>query len=145
MRTLWLIVVFTLAVSSTAGQDKAGTSDKDKLQGAWKVVSGVKGGKDMPAEMLKSVEMSFVGDKMVVKNNNMQAEFPFKIDATKKPKEMDITLPDGKTGTGIYELDGDTLKVAHGEVGDPRPKDFTSKEGSNVTVTVMKREKSEKK
>ena len=48
----------------------------------------------------------------------------------------------GRLLKAIYQLDGDTLKVAHGEAGAPRPKDFTAKEGSGVTVVVLKRQKS---
>jgi hypothetical protein len=48
---------------------------------------------------------------------------------------------DGEPGKGIYQLDGDKLKVAHGGPSDPRPKDFTSKEGSKVMVMVFQRDK----
>ena len=41
----------------------------------------------------------------------------------------------------IYQFDGDTLKIAHGEADDPRPTAFTSKEGSSVSVMVLKRKK----
>ena len=55
---------------------------------------------------------------------------------------VDVEFGDGKVGKGIYELKGDTLKVAHGSKPDsPRPKDFTSKEGSGVLVAEFKRAK----
>ena len=61
------------------------------------------------------------------------------VDATKTPKEIDLNM-EGQVGKGIYELEGDTLKIAHGEVGDARPKEFP-KAGSGLTVLVLKRAK----
>jgi uncharacterized protein (TIGR03067 family) len=148
MRAMWMVAVFALVVSSSLGQDKAGTTDKDKIQGTWVPVAGTKGGKDMPAEMVKGVKISFTTDKMILKGDGKSfksMEYAYKIDPTKMPKEMDVTFEDGKLGQGIYELDGDNLKIAHGELGEARPKDFTSKDGSNVTVMSFKREKAEKK
>jgi uncharacterized protein (TIGR03067 family) len=65
----------------------------------------------------------------------------FKLDPTKKPKAIDVVLQDKKTGQGIYSLEGDTLKICHGESDDPRPSEFESKEGSRNTVVVFKRVK----
>jgi uncharacterized protein (TIGR03067 family) len=138
-----LVVAFSLVVSVGAGQDKAGTSDKDKIQGTWKIVSGEKGGKPLPPEVLKEVKVVFAADKVTFSHEGKSSEHAFKLAPAKKPKEIDVEFGD-KTGTGIYELDGNTLKIAHGELGDPRPKEFASKEGSNVTFMVMKREKSAK-
>ena len=143
LRALCLVTVFGLLVSSSAGQDKGGAGDKDKLQGTWVFASAQKGGKDMPQEMLNSVKFVFAGDKLTMMGKDMKMDWTFTIDPAKKPKEMDVKFPDGKTGMGIYDLEGDTLKIAHGEIGDPRPKEFVSKEG--ITVMVLKREKAEKK
>jgi uncharacterized protein (TIGR03067 family) len=143
---LWamsVVTVLAVLVSTSAGQDKGG--DKDKIKGNWTMASAKKNGKDVPQEEFKGIKFTFDGDKMIMMMKDMKMEMPYKIDPTKKPKEVDVTLPDGKTGTGIYELDGDTLKIAHGESGDPRPKDFVSKEGSNISVMVLKREKADKK
>ena len=145
MRLCWLVVVSALGLMVSAGvaQDKAGATDKDKIQGTWMIVSGEKGGKPLPLDKLKDIKIVFAGDKITFNNQGKTSEHAFKLYPAKKPKEMDVDF-DGKTGTGIYELDGNTLKVAHGELGDPRPKEFASKEGSNVTFMVMKREKSPK-
>jgi uncharacterized protein (TIGR03067 family) len=145
MRLRWLVLVVavSLVVSAGAAQDKAGATDKDKIQGTWKIVSGEKGGKPLPADKLKDIKVVFAGDKLTFSSGGKSSEHAFKLDPAKKPKEIDVEFG-GKTGTGIYELDGNTLKIAHGELGDPRPKEFASKEGSDVTFMVMKREKSAK-
>jgi hypothetical protein len=45
---------------------------------------------------------------------------------------------------GIYEMDGDTLKIALGDKLGMRPKDFKSQETQN-NLLVLKRDKAEKK
>jgi hypothetical protein len=42
---------------------------------------------------------------------------------------------------GIYEIDGDTLRICVAKKGKERPKTFESKEGSGHVLTVMKRVK----
>jgi uncharacterized protein (TIGR03067 family) len=144
LRALALVVVFSLMVSSGTGQDKAGAGDKDKIQDTWGVASGKAKGKDLPADFISDVKFVFAGDKLTMIKMGKKMEWTFKLDPTKKPKEIDVKFEDG-TGKGIYELDGDTLKIAHGEMGDPRPTDFVSKEGSQVSVIVLMREKARKK
>jgi uncharacterized protein (TIGR03067 family) len=68
-----------------------------------------------------------------------------KLDVTKTPKEIDIMDDSGtrnaRTQLGIYELDGDAYKYCLAPAGKPRPKEFTSKEGSKHSLGVSKREK----
>src|ERR1700687_2364052 len=136
MKLRWfsLVVALSWVVSTGAAQDKTG--DKEKLQGTWAGGSAVYDGKPVPAEDAKNVRLVFAGDKIKLstKGKDFELAGTFTIDPTKKPKTVDVDFGEKKKGTGIYELDGDTLKIAHGEFGDPRPKDFVSKEGSRVSV-----------
>jgi uncharacterized protein (TIGR03067 family) len=143
LRWLSLVVVCSLMGSVGTAQDKAGSSDKDKIQGTWSAVAGQHNGKAVPSDQVKGVQVVFTGDKLILKSSGKEMELTFKLDPSKKPKEIDVDFG-GKTGTGIYELDGDNLKIAHGELGDPRPKEFVSKEGSGVSLMVFKRQKSTK-
>src|SRR5262245_33517634 len=92
----------------TAGFARA--DDKDKLQGYWKAEKQVRGGKDSPAEEVEKLVLKFEGNKAFPEEKpNDVAEFT--LDATKKPKAIDIKTPKGDTILGIYELDGDNLKL----------------------------------
>jgi uncharacterized protein (TIGR03067 family) len=69
-----------------------------------------------------------------------------KIDAAKKPKTIDteVTAGDlkGNTIQGIYEIDGDTLRVCVVLPGKcERPTEFSGKAGSGCNLTIYKREK----
>jgi uncharacterized protein (TIGR03067 family) len=137
---LLVALACSFLVSTGRAADPAAAGDKDRIQGTWSVVSGEHGGKPIPAEVARNVKLVFAGNKLTTMNKDRKTEATFKLDPDKKPKEIDVDM-DGNVGKGIYQLDGDNLKIAHGEVGDPRPKDFPEKEGSGLTVLVLKREK----
>jgi uncharacterized protein (TIGR03067 family) len=139
-RKVSVALVIGLLVAAAGAEDKSAKGDKDKLQGTWAMVSGERDGKPIPEENAKNTKVEFAGDKMVIHNKDRKTEGTFKLNTDKKPKAIDVDLG-GQQGKGIYQLEGDTLKVAHGEAGGPRPKDFSTKEGSGVTVVVFKRQK----
>jgi uncharacterized protein (TIGR03067 family) len=113
--------------------------DQENIQGTWALASGERNGKALPAEVVQQVKLIFAGDKLTTKHKDRKTEATFKLDSNKTPKEIDLDM-DGNVGKGIYELDGDSLKIVHGEVGDARPKDFPGA-GAGLTVLVLKREK----
>jgi hypothetical protein len=59
--------------------------------------------------------------------------------------QLDVTLAaslnKGKVMLGIYEIDGDTLKVCFDLQGKKRPREFKSASGSPTFVNVNKRVK----
>jgi uncharacterized protein (TIGR03067 family) len=114
-------------------------ADQDKIQGKWKVESVVKNGK--PQDEAKEMVLTFEGNKIKMTRDGQEREMGFKLDESKSPKWMTVDIM-GKAGDGIYSLEGDTLKVCHGE-GDnaPRPTEFVTKEGSNTVVLTLKRVK----
>jgi len=68
-----------------------------------------------------------------------------KLDPSTTPKCVDIVITGGDQKDavleGIYELQGDTLKICAKVIGKERPGQFTSPEGSNIVLVVLKREK----
>jgi uncharacterized protein (TIGR03067 family) len=89
MRRVLLLAAMLTTVPMGFAQEK---SDKDKLQGEWKMVSWSLGGKDvMPREFLDQAKVIFKGDTMVFDfGKNGKEEWSFKLDATKTPKAIDI-------------------------------------------------------
>jgi uncharacterized protein (TIGR03067 family) len=117
--------------------------DQKKLEGTWK------------AEFEgKKVEMKFAKEKFTVTFTDGNKDLVFtgtvKIDAAKKPKEMDMTIEEGKdfagkTALAIYDLDGDSFKWCANEPGkDARPTAFPDKQGESAEghlYLVLKRAK----
>jgi uncharacterized protein (TIGR03067 family) len=139
MRPFLLVAACSLLPAAAEAEEKKPMGDQEKIQGTWALVSGERGGKPLPDEVVTHVKLIFSGKKLTTKNKDRQTEAAFKLDPNKEPKEIDVDM-EGSVGKGIYQLDGDTLKIAHGEVGDTRPKEFP-KAGSGLTVLVLKRDK----
>jgi uncharacterized protein (TIGR03067 family) len=127
--------------------DRPDDNDQEKLQGTWAVVAIEQSGKKLPeTNPIYKRKYVFEADRLFVKGEegNKNSDGTFKLDASKTPKEIDLSLPD-ITLKGVYRLEGDELKLHLGGPagGEDRPKDFSTKEGgSRSRLIVLRREKS---
>jgi RNA polymerase sigma factor (sigma-70 family) len=127
-----------------ATEAEAKKTDKEKIQGEWKVESVTLNGKEPPdAEQVKSATWIIGAEKITVKAGDKNLESTYKIDPSVTPKTIDVTSKvegdKGRTMLGIYTLDGDTLKICSNLIGDDRPSELASKEGSNAMLVVLNR------
>ena len=128
-----------------AGAETGAKGDKLALQGTWKIVKKAKNGE---AEDLKATPatLKFSGDTVVLsEGGEQQGKGTFTIDESKSPKRITLTGTSGhnagRTFEAIYELDGDTFKLAYGigaNAGSP-PGDFAG--GRGQAVEVLERQK----
>jgi len=121
----------------------AAKADKDAIQGTWKLVSAEHGGKIDKPEGADALKIRFEGGQSYqVKGEEKVDPAEFKLDSDKSPKQIDLTPgtgPDkGKTMKGIYELNGDKLKLCI--AGDDRPADFKA-EKEDPAVLTFERDK----
>ena len=141
MKALLTCGLGILLVTSVAPGGDA-KKDLDKLQGRW--TAEVDG---------KKAELKFTKDNFALTVGDGNKEFTYKgtikIDPSKKPKHMDLTITEGErhkgeTSHAIYELDDDTLKWCAGEPGKAdRPSEFPTKEGESPSgiYVIYKRAK----
>src|SRR5262249_3796434 len=131
-----------------AGARADGKADVEKelkkFHGTWTFGSVEAGGKEEPAADLKGMTVTFEGDKYTVKKGDEGIQVATqKLDPSKSPKTIDVTVADGlNKGSvllGIYEISGDTLKVCFDPEGKKRPTEFKSAAGSENVVVVHKR------
>jgi uncharacterized protein (TIGR03067 family) len=129
-----------IAVAGPARAD-----DQEKIQGHWKAEKAVRGGMEAPADEIEKMTIEFKGNKAMPRHGDRSPETAeFKLDSSKSPKTIDITVNKGdKTDKpkGIYEIDGDTLKICFSEPNEDRPTKFESPAGSKVMLIVLKRVK----
>ena len=62
------------------------------------------------------------------------------IDSSQKPKHIDLDV-NNQTLKGIYELEGDTLKLCYNLISRERPTEFASKPDSGLVLVIHKRVK----
>ncbi|HEV3237824.1 MAG TPA: TIGR03067 domain-containing protein [Gemmataceae bacterium] len=148
MRTWTVLGLGLVIVTYAAGADKddKAKEDKQKLQGTWKLISFEVAGKGDDDTKDENRELVIDGDKITVKNEGKEVEQEsFVLDPTKKPKNIEVTTLTGddknKKRLGIYELDGDNLKICIDEKGEARPAEFKTKEGGSQILVTLKRVK----
>jgi uncharacterized protein (TIGR03067 family) len=152
---------FTVAVASSNGLEQsqailiepgaqtstsdsgAGGADHDNIQGPWRIVSVELRGQSL-TEKLKNHKVVFTKDRMTFKDGDKDdGEFNYKLDSTKKPRWIDLDLKGrGKIARGIYDLDGDNLKICHPDPEKDRSTAFTSIPDS--ILFVLKRDRPSK-
>lgn len=147
MRWITLATVM-LAVGLARAADEKPAKELEPFQGTWAVVSITRNGQAVPEEQAQKLSLVIKGNERLVKEgDDVKSKATFTVDATKKPKQMDVTVTDGplagKTYPGIYELKDDTFTLCLTLEGDTRPDDLTSKEGSERLLQVFKKAKAE--
>jgi uncharacterized protein (TIGR03067 family) len=134
-----LSLLCLMAVAQPERPTDAGKEELKKLQGTWKIEAQSDDGEKLSDADLKGRTISFGMNHFLVRHKAAMKQIgKIKIDAGKKTMNATIDKGDheGDLLPGIYELDGDTLKICLG-TDDNRPKDF--KAGANRVLIVCKR------
>lgn len=140
---LILIGVMISAVAHADSPPEA-VADVARLQGDWRVVemkvNGLKHDQTEAESLFRTIE----GDEFSVSRYSRAiSRGTFKLDATQSPKAIDSLItsaPEPVTLLGIYEFDGEKLRICNAAPGKPRPKDFGCRLGSQQTLIVWERE-----
>jgi uncharacterized protein (TIGR03067 family) len=128
----------TLLLDLDLAREAAICKDKERLQGTWNYVSGI-----------RAAQMLIAGEHFTVKFANGDIYLGvYTLDPTAKPKMMDMTIqegPDkhrGKTSLVIYELDGEHLIWCPAEPGTGnRRAAFPPDDDTQHLCIVFRREK----
>jgi uncharacterized protein (TIGR03067 family) len=124
--------------SSQAIRNSASLASQRLLDGTWKVVST----SSRPPEQIADMRVIISGQQYTVtKGGQVVGRSTMTADPTKQPKTLDLAVTEGeKKGQifpGIYELSGDTLRLAWGQ---PRPTEISDRAGSLQEVWELRRE-----
>jgi uncharacterized protein (TIGR03067 family) len=145
MRNRWLPILTAALLVAAAPDDGKGKADREKLQGDWKTESFLLNGAPLPKEKQFPDRLLTFKDETFseVRGGKVAVRGTFTLDPSKSPKWLDATFleggPKGETVRGIYELNGDTLRVCVGTPETDRPTVFESKPDSGLRLIVYKR------
>jgi RNA polymerase sigma-70 factor (ECF subfamily) len=111
-------------------------SDREKLQGTWVAVSIERAGVKNNDPNIDDYQFTFAGDGVTYRSKNRKTEGSFRLDPTRKPKEIDMELNEEVVTQAIYELDGNRLKLCWAKPPKPsgRPTEFDT---ANNPFTIL--------
>ena len=143
--TVWFLGLTLLVGAAEAGQNDA-KSDVGPIQGGWKMVLGFKNGEELPADQVKTGELTIDDDQCRATLGAAAMAATIKVDSSRAPKEIDFTFADGdqkgKTVKGIYKVAGDGLTICRGLTErEPRPSEFAAPINSGLLLMIWKRSK----
>lgn len=134
-RFAWMAFV-SVSLISVARADTL-EKEMEKFRGRWIVELIAENGIAEPDAEAKKFEITIKGNVFYVKMDGREETMNFKIDPEKTPKCIDITPnygdDKGKTAPGIYEFDGDHLRICACPKGK-RPTKFATTQGTLVLM-----------
>jgi uncharacterized protein (TIGR03067 family) len=146
MRVLTLTLCALAGLATEVACDEGAGRDGKALQGTWQAVSG-----EFSKEKITPREVEAI--RLVIKEGTMTLEVgkevlksTYKLGPSKKPCAIDLTSTDGttkgRTYLGIYELDGDSLKICFSEYDQERPGEFAAEGKPGIrTLLILERQK----
>ncbi len=141
---LLLAALLVTAVSGRALTQEGSGDDARRLQGTWQVDPAMyRDVKDPDVlKSVKAVRVIFAGKTATFRHPpGNEEKVLFHLDPTKKPKQIDFS----EGAKGIYELDGDTLKLCWTKEAKTqgRPKAFPTEKKADLDLQfyILKRAK----
>ena len=127
--------------SKAAGTHGAKVSDIDdhkNIQGTWRLTYAEDSGRVVPQEQISEMAFVFTDKTMNTEIAGRKSEATYDLQSSANPKQIELT-ENGVTKPGIYDLQGDTLRLCICQANNQRPTAFDTQPGSLEIVFTMKR------
>ena len=129
-------------LTGCSGSNKGGGADQENLQGSWRTERIELGAKVSDDESLRSMTLSFEGDKVVTEVGGVRHEGTFTLDNSRQPRHIDLKPASGnssdKAMQGIYAFESDNnLRLCFSQKS--RPSGFITSPNSDAITFELKR------
>jgi len=119
----------------------ASSGPATEIEGEWAMTAGVFNGAPLDPSMVAYCTRITRGDvTTVLAGPQVMLSARFTLDPAATPRVISYVnlagTSKGKTQAGIYERDGDTLRISMSAPGQAAPKDFTTSKGDGRTYTA---------
>jgi uncharacterized protein (TIGR03067 family) len=126
--------------------EPAGMTDLEKWQGTWVEVACESNGEDVVfSDQRPRWTRTIKGNRSFVRDEDGGPihDLTFSLMPGQTPKAINTQVtqgPDsGQTTVGIYQFDGENLKICWTTAGHERPTEFTTKRGTGICFEIWKR------
>jgi uncharacterized protein (TIGR03067 family) len=150
LKTTFCICLTLIGVTTGCAPRIGSTSvDREKMQGAWRLIYQQASGRKIPDEKTAEVcdaKMVFTNDRIqyTAQLPGFDFEFVYQLHTNQNPKAIDLQVvysldkrAIGSQSYGIYLLEGRTLKICHSKT--KRPITFEAGEGTDNRLIVLRR------
>jgi uncharacterized protein (TIGR03067 family) len=141
MRRLGFILFASLLAGCGVSHAATDADDNHAWQGTWKMVSCTHDGEPQKGDVQWIVKDNYYNIRL----NGKTGEDPHTITLDAKQKHIDVFHHETPKGTwggsfkGIYEIQGNTLKVCYDLKGERYPKSFEAGPGSRQVLYTFER------
>jgi uncharacterized protein (TIGR03067 family) len=142
--TFTALAVLALGAAVLNARQDTAQNELKRLEGNWEAVAAVIDGTKQVPRKGKGHHLLIKGDAYTLEASGKPlGKGTLKVDPAKKPHTLDLIPADGdvegKVIPCIYEVTGDELRVCMGRIGEARPSEFVSKEGSKYILNTYRR------
>jgi uncharacterized protein (TIGR03067 family) len=146
MNRRWILLVPCACLLAADAPPDETQKAKERLQATWVFRIAEVNGQKAPEADIKDFKLIIRGDQVTFKINAEIKGTIKTLDPATTPTIIDLEFKEGPFKgvlEGIYQIEGDTLKLCVSLVPDARqrPGEFSTKEGSNQILIVLKKEK----
>lgn len=148
LRLVAVVAVLARPIWAAPGSkpDAKPETDLKRLQGTWLYQSQTIGGRPISDKDRGEIWIEIEGETLTLRGTSgLKVETRMVLDPKASPKAIDFMWRDDASGKsfihkGIYEWDGETLRMCFDNTGKERPKEFKSPEGKdNISLSVLNR------
>lgn len=144
MSPLGILFALSAGIGADISPDDAAKKDVARLEGKWALISGQRDGTNVPGFMARTAQCIAVGNEStLIMSGRVYLKARYTLDPSQSIKAIDYDVIEGdlrgQKQQGIYEFNGNTVRICMAAPGRERPTDFSAPAGSGRINTAWQK------